>query len=403
MENAILITVSSLLLISYVSDIASSRTKIPSVIILLLLGWIVRQISLLLNLKIPNLEPILPALGTVGLILIVLEGALEIELEESKLKLILKSILSAFLLSALLLLILTLFFSLVYKVEFSKAFINSVPFAIISSSIAIPSASNFPAILREFVVYETSTSDILGIIYFNFAQSITVNGFGVEKFFLMLFYLLLMVIISIFATLGLSFLFTKLKYNVRFTPIILLIILIYAVSKLFHLPSLIFILLFGLFVANFKKVDEFIGVRGINYIDVEKDIEKFKEIVYELTFLARSFFFLIFGYVLQTEEIIDINSIIISITITAFIFLTRYFHLKFFKLPVQPLLYTVPRGLITILLFLGIEPSQSVDGISRSVIIQVIILTNLIMTLGLIKSRKSLEFFDEEKLKNYFA
>jgi len=194
MENAILITVSSLLLISYVSDIASSRTKIPSVIILLLLGWIVRQISLLLNLKIPNLEPILPALGTVGLILIVLEGALEIELEESKLKLILKSILSAFLLSALLLLILTLFFSLVYKVEFSKAFINSVPFAIISSSIAIPSASNFPAILREFVVYETSTSDILGIIYFNFAQSITVNGFGVEKFFLMLFYLLLMVI-----------------------------------------------------------------------------------------------------------------------------------------------------------------------------------------------------------------
>ncbi len=395
-----MITISSLLLIAYASDIASSRTKIPTVIVLFFLGWLVKQVSILLNLQLPDLEPILSALGTVGLILIVLEGALEIEIEKPKLKLILKSALSAFLLSVLLAIVLSFLFSLVYEVEFGKAFLNSVPFAIISSAIAIPSVSNFPAILKEFVVYETSTSDILGIIYFNFAQNIAKYGFGVDQLFLMLFYLLLMALISILATLGLSFLFTKLKYNVRFTPILLLIILIYSISKLFHLPSLIFILTLGLFVANLRKIDELVGFKNFNFVEIEKDIERFKEIVYEMTFLARSFFFLTFGYVIQTHEIIQFDSIIISVIITALIFVSRFFHLKVLKLPVRPLLYIVPRGLITILLFLSIEPPQNIPEISRSVIIQVIILTNLIMAIGLVRSGK---IPDEENLKNYLV
>ncbi|MBK8723784.1 MAG: hypothetical protein IPL95_16470 [Saprospiraceae bacterium] len=79
MTYTIIITLSILLLLAYVFEISSSKTKIPSVILLLLLGFFVKQISQSFNIIIPDLNPILPTIGTVGLILIVLEGALELE------------------------------------------------------------------------------------------------------------------------------------------------------------------------------------------------------------------------------------------------------------------------------------------------------------------------------------
>ena len=91
----IIITLCSLLLIAYLFDLTSSLTKIPSVLLLLLLGWIVRQVSQLMEVNIPDLTKLLPFLGTIGLILIVLEGSLELEFDKSKKKLIKKSFLVA--------------------------------------------------------------------------------------------------------------------------------------------------------------------------------------------------------------------------------------------------------------------------------------------------------------------
>ena len=69
----IVIAVCVLLLLAYVFDITASKTKIPSVILLLLLGYASAQGSKLLGIEIPDLSVILPVLGTIGLILIVLE------------------------------------------------------------------------------------------------------------------------------------------------------------------------------------------------------------------------------------------------------------------------------------------------------------------------------------------
>lgn len=75
----IIITFCVLLLIAYVFDLTASKTKVPSVILLLLLGWAVKQITVGLTIQLPDFSPVLPLLGTVGLILIVLEGSLELE------------------------------------------------------------------------------------------------------------------------------------------------------------------------------------------------------------------------------------------------------------------------------------------------------------------------------------
>jgi Kef-type K+ transport system membrane component KefB len=60
-----------LLLVAYLFDLTASRTQIPSVILLLVLGWFVRETTLLLDIEIPDLTSTLPILGTIGLILII--------------------------------------------------------------------------------------------------------------------------------------------------------------------------------------------------------------------------------------------------------------------------------------------------------------------------------------------
>ena len=70
--------------------------------------------------------------------------------------------------------------------------------------------------------------------------------------------------------------------------------------------------------------------------------------------------------------------------IVFFIFIVRFFQLKVSNLPLKPLLFVAPRGLITILLFLSIEPIHNIALVNNSLIVQVIILTALIMMSGLL-------------------
>ena len=97
MTAAIIITFCVLLLVAYLFDLTSSATKIPSVILLLVLGWLVKQGVEFLGIQVPNLDEVLPVFATLGLILIVLEGSLELELNKSKVGLIVKSLLGALL------------------------------------------------------------------------------------------------------------------------------------------------------------------------------------------------------------------------------------------------------------------------------------------------------------------
>ncbi len=84
MTATIIITFCLLLLIAYLFDITSPKTKIPSVILLLALGWLLKEAVALFKIPMPDIEFALPLLGTAGLILIVLDGALDLELDESK-------------------------------------------------------------------------------------------------------------------------------------------------------------------------------------------------------------------------------------------------------------------------------------------------------------------------------
>lgn len=391
MSTAIIITICLLLLFAYFFDVSSSKTKIPSVILLLILGWCVKQAAFFFHISIPNLTAILPILGTIGLILIVLEGSLELELNKSKFIIVKKSSLIA--ISQMLLVSFGLAYSFYYfeGTTFKSGLVNAIPLAIISSAIAIPSARNLIAHNKEFITYESSLSDIFGVIFFNFI--VLNDNLNTMTFGFFLLQLLLMIIISFISTLGLAFLLSKIKHHIKFTPIILLIILIYSISKVYHLPSLIFILIFGLFIGNLDELKRFKIIAKLKPEVLNLEVKKFKEITTEMTFMIRALFFLLFGFLIETSELLNTGTLIWAVIITAGIFLIRALFLKKFHLPQSPLLFVAPRGLITILLFLSIPVSQNIEIANKSLILQVIILTALVMMFGLMnhKNKEKIE------------
>lgn len=389
----IIISLCILLLVSYLFDLTAAKTNIPSVILLLLLGWIVKEITTFFLINLPDLSSTLPILGTLGLILIVLEGSLELELNKSKVSLIKKSSLGA------LIPLFAMAFSLAYilyyysEYDFKTCLSNAIPFCVISSAIAIPSVRNLRQTYKEFVIYESSLSDIFGVIFFNFVAFNT--SFGIETFGHFFLEILLIIIISFVATIFLSFLLNKIDHHIKFVPIVLLIILIYEISKIFHLPALVFIMVFGLSIGNLDELKHYKWTEKFRLDLLNKEVHKFKELIIEATFLVRALFFLLFGYLIKTSEIINPDTIIWALAIVGITLLIRFFQLKLSKLPIFPLLFVAPRGLITILLFLSIAPENQIHLVNKSLIIQVILLTAIIMMLGImfttIKRKKNIE------------
>jgi hypothetical protein len=368
-----------------VFDLTSSKTKIPSVILLLLLGWAARRLTVWFDIKLPDISPVLPVLGTIGLILIVLEGSLELEFNKSKFGLIRKSFLGALIPMIALAFLLAFAFRYFGHFGLKDSFINAIPFCVISSAIAIPSVRNLSSYNKEFVIYESSLSDIFGVLLFNFlALNETINSNSFGHFGLQL---LIITVVSFIATIGLSFLLSKIKHHIKFVPIILLVILIYEISKIYHLPGLIFILLFGLSIGNIDELKQFKWIQKFKPEELNKEVYKFKELTIEGAFLVRALFFLLFGYLIETTEVLNIETLPWALAIAFFIFLFRAVQLKLSKLPLQPLLFVAPRGLITILLFLSIEPTHTISLVNKSLIIQIIIVTALIMMFGIMTNK----------------
>ncbi len=387
MTITVIIALAILLLLAYVFDISASRTRIPSVVLLLLLGFITKQITTSLDIYIPNLNHILPILGTVGLILIVLEGALELDINKEKLPLILKSSLVALIPILFISISISIYLTYYQGVPLKIALANSIPLAIISSAIAIPSAVNLLKSEKEFVTYESSLSDIFGVLFFNF---ITLNdNIGSQSFGYFGLELIIMLVISFVSTLLLAGFLNKIKHHIKFVPMIILVLLIYSTSKVFHLPGLIFILIFGLFIRNIDELRNYKFIQQFHPVNFSKEVHKFKEITAEFAFLIRSLFFILFGFLIDILDILNTETIAFAVSITAGIFVLRFTILKAFKISILPLVYIAPRGLITILLFLSIPITQQIQFIDKSLITQVIILSALVMMFGLMRNKKT--------------
>ena len=396
--SSILIVLPLLIIFSYLFDIFARRTKFPSVILLVLTGIVARFISSYYGYdNFQFLDSLVPVLGTIGLILIVLEAALELEIKKEKTEIIVKGFLAAFVILVINIILVSLFFENVIGLSYPNSVIYAIPLSIISSAVAIPSATGLITKNKEFVVYESTFSDILGIMIFYYCIRQAEKAeplIGVEPIVTLLGQIILIIIISIAITYLLFLLIQRIEHHVKFFLILALLILAYEIGKDFSkLPSLVLIFIFGIFLSNFTNLIPKSLKKYIKTDDVKKsDLHEFHLLTAESTFLVRTFFFLFFGFSIPLDSFVEFEPYIIGATVLLIMYGVRYFYLALVLNDEEskPLLYFSPRGLITILLFLSISDYdiQKSNIVDEKVLLVIIIASMLIMIQGSIKRRK---------------
>ena len=151
---AILIA-SAILLLTFGVERLGRASGIPAVIMLIAIGLAAKPLLAFFGLTLDGLDLVVPVIGAIGLVLIVLEGALDIELRRSRLK----AAAGAFAMAASGFLViaaaLTGLALLALPLAPLQAMLLAVPFAVISSAGGIPSSGFLPQRAREFVVYES--------------------------------------------------------------------------------------------------------------------------------------------------------------------------------------------------------------------------------------------------------
>ena len=395
----ILIALSVLVIISYFFNIIADRLKIPSVILLIVSGILFKIGADFIQFDFPVSRTVLEILGVMGLILIVLEGSLDLKITTDKRKIIKKSLLAA----TLMLFSTTVAIALILGYTLDMSFKQSLPYAVamgvISSAIAIPSVNKLEPNKKDFIIYESSFSDIIGIMLFNYVISeellsiVTIGTFFGN--------LVLISLISVVCTILVLLLFKYLKGHIKVFLILSILILVYSLSKQLHLPSLFFILVFGLVLNN---AEPYLQGWLKKYLQPEKLLEvniELKTMTAELAFLIRTFFFLLFGFSIDISLIVMEPVMITGSLVILMILIIRYLFLRFIsKTNIFPELFIAPRGLITIILFYSIPSHLTTDKFNEGVLSFVILGSGLIMMFGLIFSKKKINSENELELEH---
>ena len=392
----LLIIVCSLIVLSYIFSIVSRYIKIPSVLLLLFAGIGLRYLADISGIIIEFPDKLVESLGVVGLIMIVLEAGLDLKLGRDKLKLIRNSFFSALIIFAIsaALVMGILYYWLQEPVE--KCVVYAIPLSIMSSSIIIPSIHPLTNSKREFLIYEASFSDILGILIFNYFiadEVLTWKSAGVFGG-----NLLLSIVFSLVLSFFLFLILAKTKLNIKFFLIFSLLILIYSGGKIFHLPSLIIILVFGLMINNWEKMP----IKKLTSYFPLGEVEPLRHLLHSITaessFLIRTFFFLLFGFSIRLDFLRENEVLLVGGLVVIALLIVRYLYLTFFlRTNVFPEVFFIPRGLITIVLFYKIPGNFKLSNFNEGLLFFVILASGIIMTLGMIFYKKGNEDLVEEQ------
>lgn len=404
---SILIILPLLIIFSYLFDLIARKTKFPSVILLMFTGILVRVGTTIYGVnEFDFLNNLIPVLGTIGLILIVLEGALELEITVEKLPVIIKGFLAAGIILILNIIAISLAFEHLLGMTSQAAVIYATPLSIISSAVAIPSSAGLREQEKEFVVYESTFSDILGIMVFNYAiRQFETNQalVSAESLVALGLQILGVIVVSLLITFCLFYLLQRIEHHVKFFLILALLILVYALGKIFHLPALVTIFIFGLFLSNVNALLPRFMKQSLDLEATEKGLHEFHILTAESTFLVKTFFFLFFGFSIDLTAFTSIDPFFYGLLIFGIMLGLRYsyFIVTTFKINPSPLVFISPRGLISILLFLQIAEVNFLNDVKtlvdERVLLVVILVSMLIMTRGTMKKTNGLDENDDQE------
>lgn len=390
--NLWLILLSSILIISFIFNHIQRKYQISAVILLLLTGVVLQLGVKYFALSIALPDEALKVFGTLGLLVIVLEAVMDMEVTQNNSKLFIRAMIFASLIVFASIGLISFAFMRSYNITMIQALIYATPLAIVSSAIVIPTVSNLNGQLKDFLVLESVFSDIIGVLAFNFIATVEFTKLSSISMFIADF--MLMIVISVVTTIILGIMMSKEKSKNIHVMILAVLILIYAATKVFHLSALVLILIFGISLRNLSRITAHnYGKHLLNYFDhnkIKQNIHSMQEFIEELGFIIRSIFFILLGYSINLQSLLSMNVLLNGIMIAIAIYAVRFVFLQWI-IPTKELLVATtmaPRGLITVLLFFQIPGSLQYANFNGAITFIVVIISGIIMSGGLIIAHK---------------
>ena len=387
---SVLIALAAIVIVSYLFNLLAKRTRIPSVLMLLGMGMLLSTLGTYLHLPQPNVQPSLEILGSIGLIMIVLEAALDLEFSRERRNIVSRSLLLTLLEMGLTVVFLAGLFNIGMDASWESALLYAVPLSILSSAIVIPSIEYFKKDLKEFMIYQSTFSDIIGIMLFYFLIEGFENPSGSATEWLLQFgwsFGISVVVSAVFSYL-LVLLLQNIKTQLKLFLLISVLILLYALGKLLHLSSLLVILIFGMILNNPRLFFPGRLQRLLKANIVSSLLKDFKLITRETAFIVRTFFFVVFGYSIDLSSLGNPLVVFFAALSLIGIYQIRKLAINWtVRKPSILLNYLAPRGLITILLFYAIPENMVISQFDNGILLYIILATSSIMAWGMVRHK----------------
>jgi hypothetical protein len=387
----LIMSIAGMFILSFFFNIVAKKTNFPSVLLLIGLGMGLKALLDSNGLsKDLSMDTLLEVFANIGLVMIILEASLNVRLEKEKSKLILQSLLISVVGLGVTVSGLTVFFLYIFpSSDVYTAICYSIPFGLLSNSIMFPSVGGLTGKKKEFMKYESSFTNIIGIIVFYFMIGAEGNSGGHVTSDILL-NLVLAVALSVVVAYCLIFLFHRLQLQVKLLLLLAILVLLFAVGKYYQLSSLLLILAFGLLLNN---TDVFFRGRLAKLFDTEKVkpiLRDFQQLTLETAFFIRTIFFVFLGLSITLSSLYDWRVVINSLVIVAILYLVRFIVLRFIaREQLFPGMLIAPRGLITVILFfiLALDDTQNIPAFIPGLLLYPILITSIIATISMILHR----------------
>jgi NhaP-type Na+/H+ or K+/H+ antiporter len=117
--------------------------------------------------------------------------------------------------------------------------------------------------------------------------------------------------------------------------------------------------------------------------DYGQTLKEFKDMVAELTFAVKSFFFLLLGYWTDLATMHTRHAWVIGAAVIVVVYVSRFAILHLLRQPhARALTWIAPRGLITVLLFLAARDAGELEDFPLGAVMLVVLATSAATALG---------------------
>ena len=388
-ETHLFALLGGLLLLAFVSNRLFRRTRVPDLIVLMLVGVLLGPVFHLVNGK--SFQAFNQYLGTLALILILFEGGAELHIRNT-LRYFPTGILLALAGYALSFFAIAAATLVALRLPYSSAVLVGAVLGCTSGTMVLPALQQIEPEehVRVMLLIEAALGDVIAVITVGSLVSLTqgepmVRGIAARFFFRCA----ISIAVALTAAYGWSRLTPSLSH-LRFSNAATLgaLLVIFSATRAVGGSGLLAVLIFGLGLANFFSDSE-APARLLSFPS-------------ELSFLLRSFFFVLLG--LQLGPITSHLLLALGLIVTALV-VARLVAVQVTRIiSVDPadrelVFWMLPRGLVTAVLALKVVDAKGAQfAFLPDMAFAVILVTNVLLLMGIFRYRKRQVSDDVQRL-----